>query len=34
MNYGEKLFARGAHGYVGKSRPITDLIDEVERLLI
>jgi two-component system invasion response regulator UvrY len=24
---------RGAHGYVSKSRPITDLIDEVERLL-
>jgi two-component system invasion response regulator UvrY len=24
---------RGAHGYVNKSRPITDLIDEVERLL-
>lgn len=24
---------RGAHGYVSKSRPITDLVNEVERLL-
>ena len=25
---------RGAHGYVSKSRPITDLVDEVEKLLL